>query len=67
MFHPASWLAIYDGYDVYPDSHDPAVDAMDPAYLARSLRDMRDNIADLVARTPDHGQFLAALDRDTAA
>jgi tryptophan halogenase len=67
MFHPASWLAIYDGFDVYPDSHDPAVDAMDPAYLARSLRDMRDNIADLVARTPDHGQFLAALDRDTAA
>ncbi len=65
MFHPASWLAIYDGFDLYPDDHDPAVDAMDPTYLARSLKDMRDNIADLVSRTPDHARFLAQ--QDTAA
>lgn len=63
MFHPASWLAIYDGFGVFPDDYDPSVDAMEPAYLARSLRDMRDNIRRLVDQTPEHAQFLNALDR----
>lgn len=67
MFHPASWLAIYDGFGVYPDDYDPAVDAMDPAYLARSLKEMRDNIARLVASAPDHAEFLATLDARQAA
>ncbi len=67
MFHPASWLAIYDGFGLYPDGYDPAVDAMDPAYLSRSLAEMRANIADLVARTPDHAHFLAGLDPAASA
>ena len=67
MFHPASWLAIYAGFDLFPDDYDPAADAMDPTYLARSLTEMRDNIARLVDQTPDHAQFLAALDAAAAA
>lgn len=67
MFHPASWLAIYAGFDLFPDDHDPAADTMDPTYLARSLKEMRDNIARLVGQTPDHAHFLAALDAAVAA
>jgi tryptophan halogenase len=55
------------GFGLYPDHHDPAVDAMDPAYLARSLAEMRANIADFVARTPDHAQFLTGLDPAASA
>ena len=67
MFHPASWLAIYDGFDVHPEDYDPAVDAMAPADLERGLRDMRDNISRLVGSTPDHAQYLMALDNGQAA
>lgn len=67
MFHPASWLAIYAGFDVFPGDYDPAVDALDPAYLERSLKEMRENLSRLVAETPDHARFLAALDPARAA
>lgn len=67
MFHPASWLAIYAGFGLEPDVYDPAVDALDPAYLRRSLEEMRAAVADAVVQAPEHGEFLAALDRSLAA
>lgn len=67
MFHPASWLAIYDGFELWPDAVDPAVADLDPAALARSLGEMKAAVARTVAETPTHAQFLAALDRSLAA
>jgi tryptophan halogenase len=58
MFHPASWLAIYDGFDQMPNRIDPAVEGVPARDLDVSLRQMRAAIADAVARTPSHGAFL---------
>lgn len=67
MFHPASWLAIYAGFGVWPDGHDPAVDAADPDQLSRSLAAMREAVADAVARAPAHADFLSSLQPPVAA
>tara|TARA_R110002167_G_scaffold17426_23_gene66578 strand:+ start:1248 stop:2801 length:1554 start_codon:yes stop_codon:yes gene_type:complete len=67
MFHPASWLAIYDGFEVMPGQIDPSVSGLDPVQLSRSLVQMRTAVADAVAGAPDHAAFLAALNRPRAA
>ncbi|WP_396592653.1 tryptophan halogenase family protein [Brevundimonas sp. R86498] len=67
MFHPASWLAIYDGFDVRPDQIDPAIEGLDPAGLALSMGQMKAAVAGAVARTPTHAAFLAGLNGLRAA
>ncbi|RZI99524.1 MAG: tryptophan 7-halogenase [Brevundimonas sp.] len=63
MFHPASWLAIYNGFDEMPDVIDPGVAAFDPGQLKASLDEMRAAVAQAVAEAPTHAEFLAPLDR----
>ena len=58
MFHPASWLAIYDGFGVLPDGYDPAVDSFDTKYLRESLSAMKKSVNDVVQATQTHQQFL---------
>ncbi|MGV3578207.1 tryptophan halogenase family protein [Brevundimonas sp.] len=67
MFHPASWLAIYDGFDRMPDRIDPAVEGVPARDLDISLQQMRAAIADAVARTPSHGAFLSQFASPKAA
>ncbi|MFN3932955.1 MAG: tryptophan halogenase family protein [Brevundimonas sp.] len=67
MFHPASWLAIYDGFGVWPEGYDPAVDGVDAGQLSKSLAAMRDAVADAVARAPSHADFLSSLEPPVAA
>ena len=71
MFHPASWLAIYDGFDAMPETYDPGVDSFAIKDLSRGLTEMRTAVARTVAETPTHAQFLAqfppGLDRSRAA
>ncbi|WP_421731260.1 tryptophan halogenase family protein [Brevundimonas sp.] len=71
MFHPASWLAIYDGFNAMPDTYDPGVESFAIADLSRGLSEMRAAVAKTVDATPDHAQFLAqfptGLDRSRAA
>lgn len=67
MFHPASWLAIYDGFDVRPEQIDPAVEGVNPRALADSLTQMRAAVAQAVAGTPSHADFLARLHPPKAA
>jgi tryptophan 7-halogenase len=62
MFSPASWLAIYGGFEHLPERIDPGVAAVDPAELARALEQMRAAIARTVADTPTHSEFLATVD-----
>ena len=59
MFHPASWLAIYDGLGLMPDRVDPAVKGIDAVQLQQGLWGMRDAVADMVERTTSHDAFLA--------
>ncbi|MEP9360255.1 tryptophan halogenase family protein [Sphingomonas sp. KR3-1] len=62
MFSPASWLAIYGGFEHLPERIDPGVAAVDPAELARALAQMRAAVARTVADTPTHSEFLATVD-----
>jgi tryptophan halogenase len=66
MFSPPSWLAIYAGFEALPDRIDPAVAAVDPAQLARSLEAMRRSLAETVADTPTHQEFLDIMDAAAA-
>lgn len=66
MFAPASWLAIYAGFDCWPDAPDPAADGIDARQLLHALAGMRDALARTVADTPDHREFLTMID-DIAA
>lgn len=62
MFSPASWLAIYAGFEHLPDRVDPALAAIDSRELAEALAAMRRRIADTVDDTPGHAEFLAMMD-----
>ncbi len=62
MFSPASWLAIYAGFEDLPVRLDPAVAAVDPGQLTRSLEAIRRSLADTVADTPTHQEFLEIMD-----
>ena len=61
MFHPASWLAIYTGFDFHPESYDPGVDAFNEAQLTQSLAAMKKSVKQFVKETPKHKQFLDSL------
>ena len=63
MFHPASWLAMYTGFDRVPAAINPAVAGADMRQVSGALDRMRGAVADTVRRTPTHAQFLQALDR----
>lgn len=62
MFSPASWLAIYGGFEHLPERIDPALAAVDPAELAQGLGQIHAAIARGVADTPTHEEFLATVD-----
>ena len=61
MFHPASWLAIYTGFNFHPESYDPGVDAFNEAQLTQSLAAMKKSVKQFVKETPKHKQFLDSL------
>jgi tryptophan halogenase len=58
MFQPASWLAIYAGFDCLPQQWDGAVDAIDLEQLARALEEMRRGVRQAVDSAPSHQSFL---------
>jgi len=62
MFSPASWLAIYAGFDCLPGSVDPALAGMNPTQLTRGLHAMRQSIRAAVADTPTHAEFLEIME-----
>ena len=58
IFHPDSWLAIYNGFHSYPKVYDKNVDRMNPDYLQKSLMAIRKSIADAVSDLPSHQEFI---------
>lgn len=58
MFHPQSWLAIYDGFGIAPDACDPAAERLNRADIDAALKQMRDYISTTVAKAPSHAAFI---------
>jgi tryptophan halogenase len=58
MFQPASWMAIYAGFELLPQMVDPALDGIDPHALSAPLAEMRKAVRDVVAAAPPHAAFL---------
>lgn len=59
MFQPASWLAIYSGFNYFPKNYDMAVDTYNEDYLKESFSQMRKSIQALVNDSLSHEEFLA--------
>jgi len=58
MFQPASWLAIYTGFDILPRTWDPSIDGLDVESLRRGMAEMRKAVKAAVDAAPTHGAFL---------
>jgi tryptophan 7-halogenase len=58
IFGPDSWLAIYAGFHMLPDTYAPQVDSMQTEYLHANLAQMRSSIHNMVASVPSHVEFL---------
>ena len=58
MFSQPSWLAIYAGFEMLPQTYDVSVDGFDAVQLSTALAQMRKAVADTVAATCTHGDFI---------
>ncbi|HEY8940736.1 MAG TPA: tryptophan halogenase family protein [Cellvibrio sp.] len=58
IFHPDSWLAIYSGFNFYPQHYNKNVDRLNVNYLKQSLAQMRTSIAEAIAGLPTHQEFI---------
>jgi len=58
MFSPPSWLAIYAGLGLLPETYDLSVDGFDAGQLSAALGEMRKAVADTVAAARPHGDFI---------
>lgn len=58
-FLDPSWLSMYAGFDLLPDSHDPMADHFSDAEIADALARMRDGVAGMAAKARSHREFIA--------
>lgn len=58
LFLPPSWLSVFIGQNVVPEAYDPRVDRMSAEELAANLERIKSSIAEAVARTSLHGDFI---------
>ncbi len=63
MFHPASWLAMYTGFDRQPRALNPAVAKAPGELLSQGLDHIRELIRAQVAQAPSHQAFLDRIHR----
>ena len=59
IFGLPSWLAIYHGFEILPQTYDARVNALDEDYLVQSLMEMRNAIRRAVDAVPTHQSFIA--------
>ena len=59
IFGPPSWLAIYNGFNVLPETYDKGVDKVDADYLKRAFTEMRQSVARAVDSVSTHAEFIA--------
>ncbi len=58
IFHPDSWLAIFNGFGKFPKRFDARASQIPAETLSSSFRQMRENISVLVASLPEADAFL---------
>jgi tryptophan halogenase len=58
-FQDPSWLSIYAGMGLLPATWSPIADGLEAGELARHLAEMKQAIAQAVAASPSHAEFLS--------
>jgi len=58
MFAQPSWLAIFAGFEMLPDTYDLSVDGLDAGQLSDALAEMRRAVREVVDASPAHGDFI---------
>ncbi len=58
IFGKDSWLAILDGFKIYPEKYDARVNNMEIDYLNNNLTYMAERVKSSVRNAPTHGEFL---------
>ncbi|MDN4501972.1 tryptophan 7-halogenase [Alteromonadaceae bacterium BrNp21-10] len=59
IFQPASWLSIFSGNQLLPDTYDPMVDNFDMDYLKRSFAQMQQSLQGAMQNATSHEQYIA--------
>lgn len=58
MFHHISWLAMYSGFGILPQNHEPLVENMGRDNFKNALSQIKSDIQNIVSRAPSHAQFI---------
>jgi tryptophan halogenase len=58
IFGKDSWLAIFDGFNMYPEKYNIQADNMEIDYLQKNLNYMKERIKKSVNSAPTHAEFL---------
>ncbi len=61
LFTATSWIAVFIGQGILPESHDPLVDAHEMADIHARLEDARRRIRETAAGLPPHDELLGHL------
>jgi tryptophan halogenase len=59
LFGTPSWVAVLLGQGIIPDEPEPAVDALDGAFVADALDKMRLSYRAMAEQMPTHAEFIA--------
>ncbi|MBV8686535.1 MAG: tryptophan 7-halogenase, partial [Alphaproteobacteria bacterium] len=59
LFATTSWVAVFLGQGIVPETYEPAADALDPDRVAQALEEMRQGYLDAAAHLPTHAEFIA--------
>jgi len=63
LFQPPSWLSVFIGQNIMPETFDPRVDLMSDEQLQKNLPLIHNQITDAVNKTGNHSDFI----RDSGA
>ena len=59
IFGPDSWLAIFDGFNLWPRNYHQQIDNMSIEMIDNGLKKMEQDVTNLMKDASDHSQFLA--------
>jgi tryptophan halogenase len=59
LFSTTSWVAVFLGQNIVPETYEPVVDALDEERVAAALEQMRRGYLDTAMSLPTHAEFVA--------
>jgi tryptophan halogenase len=57
-FQEPSWITMFLGFGILPDSYHPIVDTLDIKELELSLRKMKQSLIHVTDEAPSHAEFI---------